>query len=154
MSNMELLKNDDFWAHLELVWKTIKVRTEEYPEGFALNFGEWETVLAKNKYASDCHGHCHVFLSYSCVKKLEKLVKWTGLQGRYDDPENYHLKNVAELEVNRLLASETSDLGAKFQLLEERLENKINNLEKKMDERFNDLVNLIQNLDFNVKNNQ
>jgi hypothetical protein len=101
------------------VWTVVYEKTNKkyYPEGFALNFGEWETVLSKNKYAADCHGHCHVFLSLDCAKELASKEKCSGLLGRYAEPENYCLANVSELEVKRLLAAESKILKSRLDTL-------------------------------------
>ena len=42
------------------------------PSKIALNFGSWETVLAKDRQAADCHGHAHVWLVRD---DLELLLK-------------------------------------------------------------------------------
>jgi hypothetical protein len=62
-------------------------------ETIALNFSEWESKQAQDKYSLECHRHAHLILSQFTQARLvlaeATKEKWVPLNGHYSDPPHY-----------------------------------------------------------------
>ncbi|CAG8617030.1 3469_t:CDS:2 [Funneliformis mosseae] len=92
-TNKDLIKSEEFWAWVldNLVKNFLGAFCSRgYPlNSFAMNFGTWESELAKDKNAVDCHGHLHLCLKLDVVRKM--VYKYLGIRGKVNDPYHYGL---------------------------------------------------------------
>ncbi|GBB90250.1 hypothetical protein RclHR1_17130002 [Rhizophagus clarus] len=113
-TNKDLIKSEEFWVWVlhDLVKNFLGAFCSGgYPlDSFAMNFGTWESELAKDKNAVDCHGHLHLCLKLDVVRKME--YKYLGIRGKVNDPYHYGLLDCKELETSRLISPEISEIKA------------------------------------------
>ena len=135
-TNKQLVESSDFWWWILV--KLVNGILKRYPiDGFAMNFGKWESELAKDKNAVDCHGHLHIYLKLETAKKMEE--KYKSMQGKLEDPYNYDLLDCAELETLRLHSSEIPEIKKDVKEIKKRLDQ----IDKKIDNRLNKMDNQI-----------
>lgn len=107
-TNKELVVNNQFWIWIleQAVNEFLRgLCNNPYPvEGFAFNFGKWESAEAKDSNAIECHGHLHLQLTQNVVSIMED--KFNAMRGKVNDPTNYGFKNCTELETERLVGLE------------------------------------------------
>src|SRR5581483_3383102 len=93
--NEELLKRTEFWSFLLSQWELLKFHT------MAVNFGQWESAIARSKYTQTCHAHVHLLFNQEDWEIMKKDVKSNELLTKlnirnYSGPD-YLLKNCMEL---------------------------------------------------------
>ncbi len=103
-TNRDMVKDPSFWMFIlsdirQLISKMAKVRGFPFSQ-ISLNFGKWETRTSKDTRALDCHAHAHVYFKNDAFEKCEGV--WERLQGRREQAENYRMKDVTRLEIERV----------------------------------------------------
>lgn len=121
-------------------------------DAVAINFGQWETAGAKEKYALDCHGHAHFLLSLDFIDQCDDGF-FAPLRGRQNAPPNYLYENLKSLEDERLLRYEMIALqqDARSCLTEIR---KIQDDEAQRNEKINKMLELLESSIKTQDNNQ
>ncbi|CAG8664752.1 6579_t:CDS:1, partial [Paraglomus brasilianum] len=118
-----------------------------------MNFGKWESELAKDKNAVDCHGHLHIYLKLETAKNMEE--KYKSMHCKLKDPYNYDLLDCAELETLRLHSSEIPEIKKDVKEIKKRLDqidNRLNNMDNKFNNRLNNMDNKFNNRLNNMDN--
>jgi hypothetical protein len=109
-SNEALVGMPFLWQTVGDVTDALRQLTGESEpvEAIAFNFGKWESQIARNASATDCHGHCHIVLTATAHEKLSKLPGWEALRGRNQASPNYELKDALKLERKYLMSEDLS----------------------------------------------
>jgi hypothetical protein len=137
-TNKELISSEPFWKWVfndvvDTFFKG-KFQLDKYPvECFAMNFGEWESEEAVDKYAKNCHGHLHIHLEIGLAREMEK--NFTSMQGKVNDPIIYTLKDCKMLETSRLMSLEVSSMRQEISSIKQELSDvkkKLSNVENSL----------------------
>lgn len=130
-TNEELAKTPQFWntatIFISAICKHTQQTVEQAIELVALNFGRWETRQAEDPLAVNCHGHVHFYLTLTAVSTLK--TTYHALLGRSGHPEDYKEEDARDLEQNRLLGDEITDIRETLQTLQKS----VTSIEGKMD---------------------
>lgn len=101
-TNAELVRSRFFWdsvqKRLVALSRESGLRLGDCLDAVAFNFGAWETDLARDPYALECHGHAHIVLSVAAHEKLCEQEQWKMLRGRYLPPQYYAYADAMELQ--------------------------------------------------------
>ena len=146
--NEELLKRTEFWSFLLSQWELLKFHT------MAVNFGQWESAIARNKYTQTCHAHVHLLFNKEDWEIMKKDVKSDAKLNtqNYSGPD-YLLKNCMELEREvlqleewRCMASNIETLIGSVDSLSKMTKDGFDNLSKTTKDGFDSLVNKMDSL--------
>jgi len=129
----------DYLEELFLHWKNLPNR-KAVVETLALNFGRWETRLAADPNADDCHAHLHIILTEEFVNAIpedsEACYGLAALRHKPEPPIDYAEADCADLETHRLNAAKHSLHSNQLELLTSQLtktNSQVASLEAKMD---------------------
>jgi hypothetical protein len=116
-TNFDLCRMPFFWKSLQDIsnlivsdFKSVSGRTNaslnDVIELYRLNFGRWESRMAADPNALQCHGHAHIVLSAEAQRCLCNLEEYEVLRGRTEDPKAYDSDEAKAFELQVLLSAE------------------------------------------------
>ncbi|MGL5934200.1 MAG: hypothetical protein ACRCZI_01105 [Cetobacterium sp.] len=141
-SNEEYIVKIDTWIYVkkvchDMIGEDNHENIDNYIEEIAFNFGNWETKISKDLYATECHAHGHIVMTKQGHDFLTKVEKYRPyVSGRGNNPFPYDEKDADELKVKRVMYLKQDLIFSKVDNLEtkvDNLETKVDNLETKVD---------------------
>lgn len=145
-TNLQLARMPFFWESVFDISRAIEADyqaaggTGSAIEFYRLNFGQWESAMANDFNALECHGHLHFILNKEAQQVLKETEKYRALYGRFSDVEDYDLHDALTLEQRHLLSTEVNNLSETVQGLSVQLEG----LSKKLDEKFDLIIDMLK----------
>lgn len=143
-TNDNLVASKEFWEDVkELVswWSDLfNSMNQGSPVGcpftrISLNFGEWESSVARNAHLKECHGHCHFVLAKAFVLHLDAqdTTSWRSkyrcldkLHGCYNTPDHEMETDFVAFRrdelLHRLLRQQTLFFNKRFDRIEKELQ--------------------------------
>jgi len=79
-------------------------------EEIGFNIGRWESKMAADPFATECHGHCHHVLTIEGQNALVSSSIGKYVSGRFADPTDYDMEDAKDLYLSTIVPSSIKEI--------------------------------------------